>query len=299
MSVNAGLMNAGLMNVRPMKVRPMNNGHGAAHYRQWSMRDHSIHFVPTTGPSPDARQHRYFHVLDSSVWIDEAPGDPSWDVIFLGMQNGIACWGVDVPKDIDPSDGAALDLYSLFGRMEESDWFLSGRAVQLVDWMRTHRFCGRCGSRTQLADSERAYVCSSCRLSVFPRLAPAVIALVTRGEGRDQEALLAQGVNWRGQMYSCLAGFVEPGERLESAVVREIQEEVGVLCGDVQYVGSQPWPFPHSLMIGFRARYLEGDICCDPTEIADAKWFRRDELPNIPPHVSIARHIIDQWVAGK
>jgi NAD+ diphosphatase len=134
---------------------------------------------------------------------------------------------------------------------------------------------------------------------MFPRLAPAVIALVTRGEGSDEEALLAQGVNWKGEMYSCLAGFVEPGERLESAVVREIKEEVGIECDDVRYVGSQPWPFPHSLMIGFRARYIGGDIQCDPTEIADAKWFRRNELPNVPPHVSIARHIINQWLAGE
>ena len=163
------------------------------------MRDHALHFVPTMGPMPETRQHKYFHVLGTSVWVDETPGDPSWDSVFLGMQEGVACWGVDVPSDGDPSDGAALDLYSLFGRMGEGDWFLAGRAVQLVDWMRSHRFCGRCGSPTRLADSERAYVCTECRFSVFPRLAPAVIALVTRGDGDDEEALLAQGVNWRGE----------------------------------------------------------------------------------------------------
>lgn len=277
----------------------MNPRQDRSHYRQWSMRDHVIHFQPSIGPGPETRKHRYFHVVGTSVWVDEVLADSAWDVVFLGMQDAVACWGVDVPTKVDPSDGAALDLYSMFGRMGEGDWFMAGRAVQLVDWMRTHRFCGRCGSSTRLADSERAYVCTECRLSVFPRLAPAVIALVTRGEGANEEALLAQGVNWRGEMYSCLAGFVEPGERLEAAVVREIHEEVGVMCDDVRYVGSQPWPFPHSLMIGFRARYVGGDIQCDPTEIADAKWFRRDQLPNVPPHVSIARHIIDQWVAGE
>jgi len=97
-------------------------------------------------------------------------------------------------------------------------------------------------------------------------------------------------------MYSCLAGFVEPGETLEGAVIREVREEVGVQVGDVRYVGSQPWPFPHSLMLGFRAQWLEGDIVCDPTEIMDANWYRKDELPSIPPGISIARKLIDAWV---
>jgi NAD+ diphosphatase len=274
----------------------MNPRHSGGRYRQWSMRDHSIHFLPTTAPAPTASKHRYFHVVGSSVSVHDFLGDPEWDTVFLGMHGDVACWGVDVPDGLmAPSEGVS-DLYSLFGQMPESEWFMAGRAVQLVDWMRTHRFCGRCGSQTRLSDNDRAYVCSTCRLSVFPRLAPAVIALVTRGEGRDEEALLARGVNWKGEMYSCLAGFVEPGERLEAAVVREIHEEVGIQCVDVRYVGSQPWPFPHSLMIGFRARYAAGEIVCDPTEIADAKWFRRDDLPNVPPHISIARHIIEQWV---
>jgi NAD+ diphosphatase len=98
-------------------------------------------------------------------------------------------------------------------------------------------------------------------------------------------------------MYSCLAGFVEPGESLEGAVVREVQEEVGVAVTEVRYQGSQPWPFPHSLMLGFRAEHADGEIVCDPTEIADAGWYRRDELPMIPPGISIARRLIDAWVA--
>ena len=268
-------------------------------YRQWSMKDHSVHFLPTVGPAANTAKHRHFHVVGTKVWTHDHGTAPEAETIFLGMHGDVACWGIDVAPETDPSDGAALDLYSLFGRMTEAEWFLAGRAIQLVEWMRTHRFCGRCGSPTQRAHNERAYVCGACGLSVFPRLAPAVIALVTRGDGANEEALLAQGVNWRGEMYSCLAGFVEPGERLEAAVVREIREEVGIDCGDVRYVGSQPWPFPHSLMIGFRARYVGGDIACDPTEIADARWFRRDELPNVPPHISIARHIIDEWLAGK
>jgi NAD+ diphosphatase len=133
----------------------------------------------------------------------------------------------------------------------------------------------------------------------FPRLAPAMITLVTRGEpGPEQEALLARGVQFRMPMYSCLAGFVEPGETLEAAVVREVHEEVGIDVRDVRYWGSQPWPFPHSLMLGFRAEYAGGEIECDPSEILDAGWYRKDTLPPIPPGISIARKLIDAWLTG-
>ena len=119
-----------------------------------------------------------------------------------------------------------------------------------------------------------------------------MITLVTRGK----EALLARGVQFQGPMYSCLAGFVEPGESLEGAVVREVREEVGVEVGNVRYWGSQPWPFPHSLMVGFTAEWQSGEIDIDPTEIVDAQWFRRDGLPLIPPSISIARKLIDAWI---
>jgi NAD+ diphosphatase len=121
-----------------------------------------------------------------------------------------------------------------------------------------------------------------------------MITLVTR----DDRALLAHGVNFRAATYSCLAGFVEPGESLEGAVVREVREEVGVEVDEVQYWGSQPWPFPHSLMVGFTAKWKSGEIDIDPTEIVDARWFSRDEVPAIPPPISIARKLIDSWLLG-
>ena len=246
---------------------------------------------------------RYFHVVGSSVFVAERNELDGTTAHFIGVLDvdgtgAVACWAVDVPDGEDPSDGAALDLYSLFGRTSEAEWIAAGRAVQIADWARTHRFCGRCATPTELVADERAMRCPKCRLMAFPRVAPAMITLVTRGEpGPDQEALLARGVQFRGPMYSCLAGFVEPGETLESAVVREVHEEVGLTVGDVRYIASQPWPFPHSLMIGFRATCDAGDIVCDPSEILDANWYRRDGLPQIPPSISIARRLIDEWVA--
>jgi NAD+ diphosphatase len=250
-------------------------------------------------PDADTAQmlvHRYIHVVGSSVWIDSQPADTSWGLHFLGLLDGQAMWGVDVPHGTDPAGGAATDLYSYYGRASEDEWLVAGRAVQIVEWARTHRFCGRCATPTELSPSERAMKCPSCGMLAFPRLAPAMITLVTRGEGDDQEALLAQGVNFRGSMYSCLAGFVEPGESLEGAVVREVREEVGIDVTNVRYWGSQPWPFPHSLMLGFHATYASGEIACEPSEILDANWYRKDALPNIPPGISIARKLIDAWL---
>lgn len=251
-------------------------------------------FNPALTPSEDTLEHRYIHVVGTSVFVDDRPADGAWATHFLGMMDGVACWGVDVPLGEDPSYGAAIDLYSYHARSSENDWLVAGRAVQLVEWARTHRFCGRCAAPTEMQPTERAMRCPACGLLAFPRLAPAMITLVTRG--RD-EVLLARGVQFRAPMYSCLAGFVEPGESLEDAVVREVREEVGVEVGDVRYWGSQPWPFPHSLMVGFRAEWTGGDIVCDPTEIVDAQWYTRDALPPIPPPISIARKLIDAWLA--
>lgn len=254
-------------------------------------------FQPALAPPTDATTHVYVHVVESRVWIHHEPAVDDGQRHFLGVLDGRAYWGIDV-VDADPSDGAALDLFSLFGRTSEDEWLVAGRAVQIVDWARTHRFCGRCGTPTELASNERAMRCPACRHMAFPRLAPAMITLVTRGApGPDQEALLARGVQFRVPMFSCLAGFVEPGETLEGAVIREVREEVGVDVDRVRYLGSQPWPFPHSLMLGFRAEWVGGDIVCDPTEIVEANWYRKDALPPIPPGISIARKLIDHWLA--
>jgi NAD+ diphosphatase len=249
-------------------------------------------------PPEHAGSHRYVHVIGSAVFVDDRPADGSWERHVVGVVDGAAWWAVDVPADADdPSFGAALDLFSFHGRSAAGEWMAAGRAVQLVEWARTHRFCGRCGTPTAPSAGERGMRCPACGLVAYPRVAPAMIVLVTRGEpGPDQEALLARGTNFPVPMYSCLAGFVEPGEDLEGAVVREVAEEVGIRVGNVRYRASQPWPFPHSLMIGFRADHVDGDLVLDETEIADAGWYRRSELPTIPPGISVARRLIDEWI---
>ncbi|MGB0113817.1 MAG: NAD(+) diphosphatase [Ilumatobacteraceae bacterium] len=249
-------------------------------------------------PADHAGGHRYVHVIGTSVFVDTIVADESWERHIIGIVEGEAWWAIDVPADAeDPSYGSAIDLFGYHGRSAPGEWMAAGRAVQTVEWARTHRFCGRCGTPTELSLGERGMKCPACGLIAYPRLAPAMIVLVTRGEpGPDQQALLARGVNFPMPMYSCLAGFVEPGEDLEGAVVREVREEVGITVGNVSYRASQPWPFPNSLMIGFRAEYLDGDLVLDETEIADANWYRRDEIPMIPPGISVARRLIDDWL---
>jgi NAD+ diphosphatase len=254
-------------------------------------------FNPAFQPPEHVESQRFVHVIGAKVFVDDRPADDGWPRHFLGMLAGEAWWAIDVPVGDDPSYGAAIDLYSLHGRTDATEWAIAGRAVQLAEWARTHRFCGRCGTPTEHSSADRSMRCPNCDLLAYPRLAPAMITLVTRGEpGPGQEALLARGVRFPPTMFSCLAGFVEPGESLEDSVVREVFEEVGVHIDRPQYIASQPWPFPHSLMIGFRAEYLSGDIVCDPTEIAEAHWFRRDELPGLPGPISIARKLIDLWL---
>jgi NAD+ diphosphatase len=183
-------------------------------------------------------------------------------------------------------------LRGLFTSLGEELWSIAGRVVQIVDWDATHRFCGRCATPTVRDPSERAKTCLSCGLRVHPRVAPAVIVLVRKGD----LALLARGARFPAAFYSTLAGFVEPGESLEETVAREIREEVGIEVSHLRYFGSQPWPFPHSLMIGFNAEYAGGELKADGTEILDANWFSASALPVIPPKPSIARALIDAWV---
>jgi NAD+ diphosphatase len=198
------------------------------------------------------------------------------------------------PRSKDAPPGFAWrGLRGLYGAVDEATFAACGRAVHLADWATTSRFCGACGAATERAEGERAMRCPSCKNMYYPRIAPAVIVLVRRGE----EALLARGARFPLPFFSTLAGFSEIGESLEETLVREVREEVGIEIHRARYFGSQPWPFPHSLMIGFTAEYKSGELALDPNEIAEAAWFRADALPMVPPKISIARALIDAWVA--
>jgi NAD+ diphosphatase len=212
---------------------------------------------------------------------------------YIGRLGELDCFTVEVPKDASPPTGMRFEgLRQIYGRMNETLYSLAGRALQIVDWDRTHQFCSRCGSKTRTHPTERAKECPQCGLLQYPRLAPAIIVLVQR----DREVLLARARRFETPMYSTLAGFVEPGETLEEAVMREVKEESGITVKEIRYLGSQPWPYPHSLMIGFTAKYASGKITLGDQENVDVRWFTADNLPQLPGKLSIARKLIDRFV---
>jgi len=209
---------------------------------------------------------------------------------YIGSLDGRACFAAELPEDVAIPDGwEAKGLRELFSSLEEEFIWISGLANQLVDWNRSHQFCGRCATPNVDKDDERAKICPQCGLINYPRLSPAVIVAVRKGN----QLLLAQNQRFRSGYYSVLAGFVEPGETLEDCVKREILEEVNIKVKNIRYFGSQPWPFPNSLMVGFTAEYAGGEIKANAAEIVDAHWFSADNLPLIPPKITIARWLID------
>lgn len=255
----------------------------------------NLPFTPMLEPPGDdgASSTLVFSVRGDAVHMAESGLEDHGADLYLGRMGDVDCWAIDIDGDQE-ADLVVTPLMALHAQVSEAEWIVAGRAVQLLEWRKTHKFCGRCGEQTVQVPGDRAMRCPECRLMAFPRLAPAVITLITKDDGT---ALLARNANFPIPMFSCLAGFVEPGETLEQAVVREVHEEVGLTVGRVRYHSSQPWPFPHSLMIGFEAEWLEGDIEVDGIEIAEAAWFGTDDLPPIPPRLSIARRLIDDWIA--
>jgi len=212
---------------------------------------------------------------------------------YLGVLGKEHCFSAEAPADAMAPQGCLWQgLRKLYGGFDEARFALAGRALQIVEWDRTHQYCGACGGRTVTRTSERARECPACGEVTYPRLAPAVMGLVRR----QGELLLARATRFPEGMYSALAGFVEPGESLEQCLEREIGEEVGIRVANVRYFASQPWPFPHSLMIAFFADYEGGEIQVDGAEISDARWFdvrKSENLPRLPARISIARKLID------
>ncbi len=242
----------------------------------------------------------------------------------LGIFTGHACCAVRVVPEPEPRepdvpdmekagaavsaaaglDGGADDgqcaprwrgLRDALPEMADDAGFLAGRALQILNWERNNRFCGRCGERMMPRQDERAMRCPACGFLQYPRLSPAVIVSVLRGD----TLLLVHNNRFPSGRYSLLAGFVEAGETFEDCVSREIEEEVGIRVKNIRYLSSQPWPFPDSLMVGFTAEWAAGELQPDGVEIGDARWFTREAMPEIPGPHTIAGKIIRSWMADQ
>lgn len=208
---------------------------------------------------------------------------------YLGELQNTHCFAVALEAEGPlPPNYILHDLRRVAMMVDQFLFMIAGKARQVLDWDRNHQHCGRCGTKTVPHDRDRAKLCPECGHTQYPRISPCIITLVTKGD----EVLLARSASFPPNMFSTLAGFVEPGETLEMAVHREIQEEVGVKVRNLEYMGSQPWPFPHSLMIGFYAEYAGGDIVLEDEEIEEAGWWSIHQLPMIPPQGSISHELI-------
>jgi NAD+ diphosphatase len=194
---------------------------------------------------------------------------------------------------VAPKGFALVGLRSAHPHLTDELFAAAATALQKLEWIRSHHYCSRCGQPTDRHPTHEAMACRACGHLQFPRVAPAVIVLIEHG----RRVLLARSPAFPEGMYSTIAGFVEPGESLEEAVHREVEEEVGVEVAQLRYFGSQPWPFPHSLMVGFVAQWAGGDIRIDADEIEDARWFDANGLPPLPPPLSIARSLLEDFLA--
>src|SRR5881397_443158 len=238
--------------------------------------------------------------------------DTGAPLIFLGLGDGRAHFAIDATgANIAPDiDTELIDVRALASTLAGGEAAIPAEARSLLDWHARHRFCAQCGSPTKVASAGWVRRCPDCRASHFPRTVPLVIMLAIHGD----RALLGRNRRRAGARFSCLAGFVEPGETLEEAVRREVREEAAIRCGRVRYLAAQPWPFPSSLMIGFLAEALTEEITVDPEELAEARWFHRDEIremvaraatsaddpaqASLPAPIAIAHHICRRWASG-
>ncbi|MBN1567449.1 MAG: NAD(+) diphosphatase [Acidobacteria bacterium] len=213
--------------------------------------------------------------------------------LYLGLYRGKPCYAAETCLREEALPGADFqELRSLFGRLENGFYEIALFGIHLTGWDKSCQFCSRCRGKLKSRSDMRAKECEECGRLEFPRISPAIIVLVEKGD----TLLLARSPRFAGRFFSVLAGFVEPGESLEEAVRREVREETGIAVKDIAYFGSQPWPFPDSLMIGFTAQYESGEIQIDGEEIIEAGWYRADSLPSIPGKLSIARQLIDWFI---
>ncbi|HEY5799982.1 MAG TPA: NAD(+) diphosphatase [Burkholderiaceae bacterium] len=226
---------------------------------------------------------------DAAVCL-QAGADPA-HFHAVGELEGVYCrtaW-LDAEPALLPDGWVLLGLRALFERMDDALLGVAARACQIAEWARTHRYCGACGGPMTALAGERCYQCEPCGLRAYPRISPAMMVLIRRGD----DLLLARHTLSPTGRYSPLAGFLEAGESIEEAVHREVYEEVGLKVDNLRYFASQTWPFPHSLMIAFTADYVSGEIVTDAAEIADARWFTPAEArEQYVPTVSISSQLV-------
>jgi NAD+ diphosphatase len=270
----------------------------------------SLSFIPSITPPIEASPAIWFIFRGSDLLvIDEGktavlPNDSSNFKLlrqhYLGRIEGetaVHCFTAEVDPETESPEGMQfVGLRPLYNRLPTDYLRLAGRAVQIIDWDRNHPFCSRCATPNEFLSHERAKKCPNCGLITYPRIAPAMIVRVDRVIDGVPHLLLARNGRWQAGWYSVLAGFVEPGETLEECVHREVYEEVGIRLQNVRYFGSQPWPFPNSLMVAFTAEYASGDLVLEEEEIEDADWFTANNLPNLPSRISIARRLVDDFL---
>ena len=254
-------------------------------------------YNPATEPDALKLQFRGAELLVNEAGTSPATiagHSPTDNAIVVGRWQDRLVVAEATSSDTPPPEGTRwAGLRGLFGVMSDDLVAIAGRAGQLIDWDRTHRYCGVCATPTQRDANERSRRCPVCKYAAYPRISPAMMCLVTRGK----EILLARNVNFPAGRYSALAGFLEAGESIEEAICREVREEVGIEIKNPAYFASQSWPFPHSLMIAFTAEYAGGELAPNGHEIAEAGWFSGDSLPQLPPRISIARALIEHTLA--
>jgi NAD+ diphosphatase len=264
-----------------------------------------MRFVPAIQPDAPASEVAWCFAFVGGQLLLPEPDDASlephpWQAFeplaavrhYLGRLDGIDCWAFALEQA--PPGWRAKPLRAAMMQFGEPLMGVAGRAAQVLEWDRAHRYCGVCGTPTERQAHERARKCPACGHTAYPRLSPAIMCLVWR----DGAVLLARSPHYVPGVYSALAGFVEAGESLEQCLHREVAEEVGVQVTDLRYYGSQSWPFPHSLMVAYTARWVSGEIVKQEGEIEDANWYALDALPKIPPRFSISGHLIRDTVVA-
>ncbi len=265
----------------------------------------TIDFIPGLTPPTQVAQPLLVVVRGIEVVIEAGDGEfrlpeqaemaaLAGPQVYVGQLGARPCFAAPLLGDAKlPADCQMVLARQIASSLDSARASLVGQALALVEWDNLHRYCGGCAVLTELVSGERARRCPRCGATFYPRISPAVIVLVER----NQQILLARNANFPPGRFSLVAGFVDPGESLEQAVFREVREEVGIEIADLHYYGSQPWPFGRSLMIGFYAQYAGGDIRVDGIEIAEAGWFALGRLPDLPAPISIARKMIDAFIA--